>query len=228
MKYRNEFKFICNDNDLILIENRISKILQLDSHTKQNNKYFIHSLYFDDIYNSCAFDNDAGVGNRYKWRIRCYDDNSFIRLERKEKNNSLCRKLSCVISFEEYEDIINNNVNNLFWQTNNKLLRQFCLEVLCRRFAPTIIIDYERTAYVEPITNIRITFDKNICGSIHTEKFMSGNYVRYPLLNKNEHVLEVKFDDILPSYIAQAIHIKTLKQTTFSKYYYGRATIERN
>lgn len=201
----------------------------LDKHSNDNDKYIIHSLYFDDYTNSCMFDNDAGLGKRYKWRIRYYNnDLSYICLERKEKYNSLCHKDSCQLSLEEYEKIINNDVSELFWNTDKKLLKEFCVQIMNRLFRPKVIIDYERTAYVEPITNVRITFDRNISASKDVNRFITNDYTKYPLLQKNRHILEVKFDDILPSYIKQATHIEDLSQTTFSKYYLSRVKLERN
>ena len=227
-RYRNEWKYCLNESRFYLIENKLDKILMLDKHSDSNNKYIIHSLYFDDYTNSCMFDNDAGLGKRYKWRIRYYnEDINFIVLEKKEKLNSLCRKKSCELSIEEFNMITSEKISDLFWISDKELLREFCLEIINRLFKPKVIIDYERTAYVEPTTNVRITFDRNISGSAEIEKFLEGGYTKYPLMEKNKHILEIKFDDILPSYIKQAANIAELKQTTFSKYYLSRKMIER-
>ena len=229
MKYRNEWKYICEDGDLNLIENKLSKVLRLDPHANEDGKYRIHSLYFDDAQNTCMYDNDAGLGKRFKYRIRYYnDDNSVFFLERKEKFNGLCRKESCKLTREQFENIINNNISEVFWSTDNKTLKKFCIDVQTKLFKPKVIIDYERTAYVEPITNVRITFDRNISCSLELDKFLTEDYVHYPLQDKDKHVLEIKFDDILPGYVRQSVQQKRLVQTTFSKYYLSRAIVERN
>lgn len=229
MKYRNEWKYYLDEACFDLIDNKLNKTLSLDVHTNSSsNKYLIHSLYFDDYTNSCMFDNDAGLGKRYKWRIRYYDsDLSYIVLEKKEKNNSLCKKRSTKLSLSQYKNIIDNNINSVLWNTNDELIKEFCIEILTKLFRPKVIIDYERTAYVEPITNVRITFDKNISASLDIDNFITGDYIKYPLLSCNKHILEIKFDDILPSYINRAVHIKVLQQTTFSKYYLSRKVLER-
>lgn len=184
MQYRTEWKYISDDCYLLQIENKLSKVLRLDSHTR-NNKYVIHSLYFDDIENSCMFDNDAGLGKRFKYRIRYYDDDlNYIVLERKEKYNSLGRKLSSRISREQFDNIVNGNISEVFWNTQNELLKKFCIDIQTRMFKPKVIIDYERTAYVEPITNVRITFDKNISCSNEVDKFLTKGYTKRPLLEK--------------------------------------------
>lgn len=229
MKYRNEWKYYLNDSDIFLVENKLNEILDQDEHSDVNNRYYVHSLYFDDYLNSCMNDNDAGLGKRIKWRIRYYDDNKdFIRLEKKEKINGLCLKRSCQISFDIYQKIIRNDTEEIIWDTNELLLKEFCIQMMKRVFRPKIIVDYERTAFVELNTNVRITFDNNISVSSDVERFMNNDYLKYPVLDKRKQILEIKFDDILPGYIKKAAYISSLKQTTFSKYYLGRKRIERN
>ena len=116
----------------------------------------------------------------------------------------------------------------MFWKTDKKLLKEFCIDIMCRLFSPKIIIDYERTAYTEPISNIRITFDKNISGSLDTDRFITNDYMKYPVQEKGIHVLEVKFDDVLPGHVGKLLHTGNLQRNTFSKYYLGRLVLERN
>lgn len=229
LRYRNEWKYILDNNDIISISNNINKVLSLDSHIKEKGHYTIHSLYFDDYRNSCMLDNDSGVNKRYKWRIRYYDnDLSYICLEKKEKLNGLSRKKTCQISIQQYDDIINNKVSEVLWNCKDEILKNFCIDIMTRMFMPKIIISYERTAYIEPISNIRITFDRNISASREIDKFLTNDYVKCPIQTADKHLMEVKFDDILPSYIKQATYINKLQQATFSKYYLSRKYLERD
>ena len=98
--------------------------------------------------------------------------------------------------------------------------------MLIHNYTPKIIIDYERIAYVEEITNVRITFDMNISASYELENFLDGAYQSFYLLPSGINVLEVKFDDILPSYIRNIVESYSFKQSSFSKYYYGRKIID--
>jgi len=95
------------------------------------------------------------------------------------------------------------------------------MEMLKRRFTPRVIVDYERIAYIEPITNIRVTIDTNISVSRNFDRFLKGDYLRIPLMHRDEHVLEVKFDEILPGYVKRSIYQSSLQQQTFSKYVLG-------
>lgn len=220
--YRNEWKYSCTNDQLARIEERLKAVLQKDAHAGENGKYGVHSLYFDDMYNSCASDVEAGNGQRYKYRIRYYDgDTQFLRLERKEKLYGGCHKLSCRLTMEEYDALVTGQVSDLLYDTQKPLIRMFCADILKRRFTPREIVDYERTAYVEPITNIRITLDTNISVSAECDRFLTGDQMRVPLMRKDHHVLEVKFDSILPAYVKRCVSESGLQQQSFSKYNLG-------
>lgn len=228
MKFRTEWKYICTDFDLDLLGPKLSSILKNDQNA-QKKTYNVHSLYFDDYHNNNAFDNDAGVNYRHKWRIRYYDDNSeFIRLEKKNKQNDLCYKQSCVLTQGEYKKIIAGDIDDVFWNAQYDLLKKFCIEINNKLLKPKIIIDYERTAFVDSTLNVRITFDRTISGSLDLDSFLDNSFLRYPVQDLNHHVLEVKFDDILPDYLERILHSNNLQRNTFSKYYLGRLVLERN
>lgn len=228
MKYRNEWKYQVHTSDLKLIKNKIRNVIPLDNHS-ENGLYVIRSLYFDDYLNSCMFDNDAGLSKRYKWRIRYYNSNTnSMKLEKKEKLNGMCLKRSVPFSLKQFNQVMNNDIHGLFWGSKNDLVKQFCIDILTKKMEPKVIVHYERNAYVEPISNVRITFDKNISASKELDRFIQGDYTLIPIQDTNKHILEIKFDEILPSYIKQTIQIDTLNQVTFSKYYMSRHLLERN
>lgn len=227
-RFRNEWKYICNEYDLTIIEQRLKKYLQYDENSCKDGQYAIHSLYFDDAYYSCASDNDAGLPIRYKYRIRYYGQNQeTLKLEKKYKYYGMCRKRSISLSLNEYQMIMTGNAESLMWKTNSDLLKLFCSDIVFKGYSPKLIVDYERRAFVDYFTNVRITFDRNIAISSDISKFLERDYEKIPLMGENQHILEVKFDDILPAYIKQAAYISTLNQTAFSKYGTGIQVIER-
>lgn len=95
------------------------------------------------------------------------------------------------------------------------------VEMASRQLRPRIIIEYERTAFVYPSGNVRITFDRNIAFSDRLADFMEDSIALTPVLGKGKHILEVKFDEFLPDFIAQLLELNTLERTSFSKFYYG-------
>lgn len=225
-RYRNEWKYICDDRKLQLLESKLSPILALDPHSNSDGVYVVHNLYLDDYYDTCARKTEAGDYKRFKWRIRYYDsDITTIRLELKEKLYGRCHKESCPLTYEEYECILNGNTS-IIWKTDKMLLRRLCIDMMNKCFRPKMIVEYERVAYIDPSMNIRVTFDKNISVSYEIEKFLTMDYIRMPIQKVGSYVLEVKFDDILPSYIKQILDSDPKTQISFSKYYSGRKAME--
>ena len=201
--------------------------MELDPHTPIKGSYLIHSLYFDDYKDTSVYTTESGLSKRFKWRIRYYDDDlSYIVLERKEKIASRCHKKSCRLTLDEYESIVTGNITDIVYDTEKKLIKELARDMMLYDYRPKVIVDYERIAYVEDITNVRVTFDLKISASYELEHFLDGNYTKFYLQESNMNVLEVKFDDILPSYIRNIIESYNFKQSSFSKYYYSRKILD--
>ena len=190
-------------------------------------RYLIHSLYFDDYKDTSIYTTDSGLSKRFKWRIRFYgDDLNYIVLEKKEKLESRCHKKTCKITVDEYNTIVSGDVTDLIFETEKNLIKELAVDMLTHNYKPKVIIDYERIAYVEEITNVRVTFDMKISASYELENFLDGDYQSFYILPSGLNVLEVKFDDILPSHIRNIVESYSFKQGSFSKYYYGRKILD--
>ena len=151
---------------------------------------------------------------------------SYIVLEKKEKIEGRCHKKSCKITVEEYNNIISGDLTDLVFETGKKLVKELAIDMLIHNYTPKVIIDYERIAFVEEITNVRITFDMKISASYELENFLDGDYQSFYVLPSGMNVLEVKFDDILPSHIRNIVESYRFTQGSFSKYYYGRKILD--
>lgn len=192
-----------------------------------NGRYLIHSLYFDDYKDISIYTTNSGLSKRFKWRIRYYgNDLSYIVLEKKEKIEGRCHKKSCKITVDQYNQIVSGDVIDLVFETKEKLVKELAIDMLIHNYKPKVIIDYERIAYVEEITNVRVTFDMKISASYELENFLDGDYQSFYVLPSGINVLEVKFDNILPSYIRNIVESYNFKQCSFSKYLYGRKIID--
>lgn len=212
---------------LALLQSRIEKVLDLDPHTPKGGRYLIHSLYFDDYKDTSVYTTESGLSERFKWRIRYYgDDLTYIVLEKKEKLDSRCHKRSCKLTLDEYDKIVSGNITELVYDTDKQLIKELACDMMMRDYRPKVIVDYERIAYVEEITNVRVTFDMKISASYEFDHFLDGDYTRFYILPSGVNVLEVKFDDILPSYIRNIIESYSYVQGSFSKYYYCRKALD--
>lgn len=219
-KYRDELKFLCSQNELDILYERLKVVMDFDKNQK-GMAYRIRSLYFDDYYDSAFHENDGGVDNRKKFRIRAYENpNENINLEIKYKLRGKTLKEACPITMNQYQEIINNDLT--FEADFPKPLLLLYLESKMRLLKPKTIIEYQRTVFVDIPGNVRVTFDRNISYSDKIEDFLEDRVDLVPLLPKNMHLLEVKYDEFLPDYTAQLLEIGVLQQTAFSKYYLSR------
>ena len=227
-KFRNEWKYVCPEDKLRVLEMRLGAVLEVDRHSSEDGKYLVRSLYFDDYHDDCARRTEAGVSERMKWRIRYYEGGptKYIHLELKEKRDGRGHKTTCPITENECRKLMRGDALGVIWETDEELLKRFCAEMMIRGYTPKAIIEYERVAFVEEIAHVRITLDMNIGVSYQVENFLNGKYLTFPVQESKRHVLEVKFDDILPSYIKHVIAQSELARTSFSKYYLGRKRIE--
>ena len=224
MEYRVENKYIISDLDMAVLSKRLEKIMQYDIH-QAGNCYTIRSVYFDDMLDSCMDENDAGIDCRKKYRIRTYGTvSSPIKLEIKEKRNGFTKKNSCKLTRDECDQIFADS--DELEMDERKEWNQLLLQMKCTKMRPKTIIEYERTAFVHPVGNVRITFDRNIVASkCHEDFFKDEVAEKIPLLPTGWHILEVKYDELLPDMIAKQLEIGNLQQIAFSKYYLGRLAI---
>lgn len=228
MEYRNELKFGISDFDLNRIKYRLLPFMHPDSH-QGTEGYQIRSLYFDDLYDSCMFEKESGITYREKFRLRVYNNNpDYIRLEKKTKSTGLTKKAVQKLTCSDYNAILANDMDYLhtvLFQNTETLLKEFVLKILHKNLSPKCIVSYDRFAFIERTGNVRITFDQNISGSRQIEKFFQPHIFSIPVMPPAHQILEVKYDELLPHYILQALDLGCLRRQSFSKYYITRAAI---
>lgn len=224
IEYRVENKYLVSELELAVLSQRLTGLMQQDIH-QDGDCYEVRSVYFDDAWDSCMDENEAGVDFRKKYRIRTYDPVSApLHLEIKEKQKGLTQKAVCRLSREEFDSLMAGGGDLDFG--GKKPLNQMLLQMRCRGLTPKIIVAYERTAFVHPTGNVRITLDREIMASRECESFFDGHISGLiPVLPTGMQVLEVKYDEFLPDVIARQLEIGKLRQTAFSKYYLGRLAV---
>ena len=192
--------------------------MHIDKNANENNEYKIRSLYFDNVYDKALMEKVIGVPKRHKFRIRFYNDNhEFIRLEKKSKIRGLCLKDSEKITKEECEKIINGDIEFLR-DSNKKLFIDLYSEMKGNLLRPKTIVDYTREAYIYPIGNVRITFDKSVRTGLNNINMFDDNLATIETIDNKYIVLEVKFDEFLPQIIRDIIQVKERRATSISKY----------
>lgn len=219
-KYRHELKYLVDERDLFLLNNKLTNTIQTDPNSPDGT-YEIRSAYFDDYKDSALNQNLMGVSPRFKYRIRIYNgDNSLIHLEKKIKNHDMTRKESCKLSLEECQHLLNGDYS--ISPNDVDFLKQFKAYATMHLLKPKVIVAYERKAFICVEGNVRITFDRNISSTNEIDMFFEPNLPKRPIMECGKHVLEVKYDEFLPKYIKKSLNTGKMDRTTFSKYYLCR------
>lgn len=217
-KYRNEIKFVINKDSAEILKNKLSLFMDIDSNANlEDNSYLIKSLYFDDLYSNAYYEKIDGVEYRKKYRIRLYNnDFNFIRLECKYKHENKTSKDQVLIDKLVCDKIINNNIDDL--ELDSGLLSNFLVDSKLKGLKPAIIVEYKRLALTYPVSNVRITFDSHIRSGKYNYDLYEEDIDTYKVLDDNQVVLEVKFDEILPEQIAIVLSTIPMVRQAFSKF----------
>lgn len=221
IKYRNELKYLCSEQQLRLLEMRIKHLCQPDPHVGADGCYTVRSLYFDDDWNSCYYDNENGVDHRAKFRIRFYDDrNDTVTLECKEKRHGKNHKYVCSMGREQCEEILRGQFQ--VPENASPVLNQLFLKYRTQYYRPKVIVAYERTPYLCRVGNVRITFDRNIAASSRVRDFFRPRLAVRPVMPEGMQLLEIKYDELFPEYLYHEMQLAHLQMTSYSKYYMAR------
>lgn len=222
IKFRHEYKYQITPQQLYTLKNQLPDLLLPDPHADAGGYYRIRSLYFDDYRNTYFYENENGTEPREKFRIRIYNGSSErIHLELKRKEQGMVHKRSCALSKEMADALIRGE--HLPWQDDmDPLLRKFCILQETKLLEPKVIVEYDRIPYIYPNGNVRVTLDLNIGASSDIGEFFSPEIATRPIMPVGSHLLEAKFDQLLPDFIHRTLQNQQLKRVTYSKYYLCR------
>jgi hypothetical protein len=219
-KGRHEHKLYINLSDYMQLSTQLKHIAQLDQNSLGNGGYKIRSLYFDNYSDKAVTEKLSGLSRREKFRIRFYnDDPSFIRLEKKAKENRLCYKENTRITKEQCGAILDGRFDVLK-EGRSPLFLELYTKISYQNLKPKTIVDYTREAYIYPAGNVRITFDKHVRTSNNIQSVFEPELVTIPAANAI--ILEIKYDGFIPEIIRQVIQVGNRHEREFSKYIVSR------
>ena len=216
MKPRHEWKHEITAADRLILAARLSAVARRDSHG-DHGRYGIRSLYIDDPRDTALREKIDGVARREKFRIRYYNGNTaFICLEKKIKQDGLCGKRSVLLSAQEVQTLLNGGLD---WMpgSGRPLVQELYWKMKSAGLRPRTIVDYTREAYVFPAGNVRVTLDYNIRTGLGSTDFLNPRMITVPA-GDAPAILEVKWDEFLPSVIRDAVQLPGRHTSAFSKY----------
>ena len=217
--YRHELKYYITLGEYELLQRKLSLTMERDAFAKKNGgEYFIRSLYFDDRDDSAFREKLDGIDERDKFRIRIYNmRDDVIKLECKHKSNGYIKKQSIGLSRREYEKLMSGD--RLFLLNRPEpFARRMYLEFAQRALKPAVIVDYTREAFVFPMEDVRVTFDKNVRTGLRSVDMFNAGIPTYPVIDDYGMVLEIKFNRFLPTYIRSLLQLEASQRSAISKY----------
>ena len=232
---RFELKYIINERCARGIRDFVRGYLEPDEFADRanGNSYRISSLYMDSpqlfLYNQTV----SGEKNRFKLRIRFYDDNpahpAFLEIKRrvtdvilKERAAVTRQGVFCLLSGAAPDPAWLAGKNN--HEKAGKALQNFCHLTDSIGAIGAAYVSYRREAYVTPENNsIRVTFDRQLMGSTYEQGApltLPHDGARPEIGNGDRVILELKFTDRFPSWMHELIQAFDLQRTSAPKYVY--------
>ena len=216
IQYRHEWKHEIRYADLLAIRQRLRAVAHADPHARDG-KYLIRSLYFDNLQDKALREKIDGVDMREKFRIRYYNgDPSLIHLEKKSKRNGLGTKYSAVLTAEQAQKIVDGDIDWMLG-SDHPLIQELYCKMRYQGMRPKTIVDYTREPFIFRPGNVRVTLDYDIRTGLGCTDFLNPDAVTIPA-GDAPILIEVKWDEFLPSIIRDLVSIPDRRVGSFSKY----------
>ena len=232
-RQRFEQKYMLDEAKAQAIRAFVSTHLELDENGvgQPRFSYPVHSLYLDSPHLTTFWSTINGDKNRYKLRLRFYNDRAdspvFFEVKRRIDNCILKQRGGVKKSAVPWllagqmpaaNDLLGDAPKNLVAIQRFLELREKVHAV------PQAHICYQREAYVDPVTDaVRVTFDRDVFTELRATPTFGTN-MRNPSRPFGDRViLELKFTDRFPNWLREMVEIFGLMQCGAAKYCEGLA-----
>ena len=231
---RLEVKYLIDEVVADRLRRDIAPYCHPDIHNQSgpnHSSYEISSLYLDSP--SLAFHRakERGDAERLKLRVRSYAASNFGVMELKRKVADVIDKKRAAVLKAEVE-----NAAYGFYDADDEteevraFLQEFAFIVASAGAEPTLLVRYDREAYVSSVdAYARVTFDRNITAQ-RTDRWAIDHsadlachfddYWRPDTRDKNV-VLELKCEASIPHWMSDLVRGHSLVADSFSKYSIG-------
>jgi hypothetical protein len=228
---RYEFKYLLDKKRADLIEKESQFFMKYDENInkKFDYRYFVRSLYFDNLFSSNFYEKVDGMKSRKKYRLRTYskneNSNNPIFLEMKGRNNQRTYKNRTKINFKDlYIFFDKNKYLDLLriYGKENFVINSFIFDAYKKNIYPRVLIDYRRRPYINKNgLNFRLTFDSQIMSSKTNILFDKNNSLSWEECRAGYTVLEVKFERSITPWFHRIIQNYDLERLSISKFVMG-------
>lgn len=210
---RHEIKYKLTPAQYEIVLREISKYLSVDEYGETT----IQSLYYDTHTWLLVRNSLERPFYKEKMRARSYGlatPDQKIFLELKKKCDGVVFKRRIGIREKELAPFINMGIGADKGQIE-KEIRYFCQ--FYGGLKPAMLLLYDRTAYLDTNSDLRVTFDKNV--RYRTERLdLCSGLDGTLLLSDGELLMEIKTSGAYPMWLVKLLNENGIYKTSFSKY----------
>jgi len=230
---RFELKYVIPEATALQIRDYVRSYLELDEYGvgKPNYSYPVHSLYLDSDDLKLYWSTINGDKNRFKLRIRFYNNNPEVPVffEVKKRMNNCIMKKRGGVRRECVEHLLAGHMPEPSYLVSKEPKHFFAVQDFCRQMQeiaakPKVHIGYFREAYVPHDDNsARLTMDREVRSEPELSARLSTKMGKPILVWGKDVVLELKFTNRFPDWFRDLVRVFGLRQCGAAKYVDGVA-----
>ncbi|MFN0121221.1 MAG: VTC domain-containing protein [Blastocatellia bacterium] len=229
---RYEYKYIVGYERLARLRALLAPHMAVDAFAQlSGGEYTVRNIYFDTPAMDCYFQKINGVKRRDKLRLRGYNDggpDAPVFFEVKEKVDEPLRKHRASLRYDAAQAVLAGKSLDDVAITPGRngdareQARMFMYKMHTRRMRPVVRVVYDREPFEEifpdPDNDLRVTFDKNLRSApLPQPDALFAESVMEPVMSGN-FILEIKFNQRMPAWIATLVKSLGLTRESASKY----------
>jgi len=230
---RFELKYIIQEDTALQIRDYVRSYLELDENGvgKPNYSYPVHSLYLDSDDLKLYWSTINGDKNRYKLRVRFYNNNpeTPVFFEVKRRMDNCIMKKRGGVRREYVPLLLAGHMPEPSFLVSKEPKHLFAVQDFCRHMQdvgakPKVHIGYDREAYVPHDDNsARLTMDRAVRSEPDLSARLNTKMNRPILVWGTDIVLELKFTNRFPDWFRDLVRVFGLRQCGAAKYVDGVA-----
>ena len=207
---RYEMKYVLTKAQLDHLKKFLSLYMKVDEYGKTS----VASIYYDTPDRRIIRNSIEKPAYKEKIRLRSYglankDSKVFLELKRKVCGVVYKRRIS--LKEDEVDSVLQEKSGDT--QISKEIVY---FSSFYKKLVPAFLIIYDRTAYFDPHSDLRLTLDENPryrVQELNLHTSMEGE----PLLKDEGAILEIKVQGAMPLWLTNVLSNQKIFQTSFSK-----------
>ncbi len=230
---RLELKYQVSEEVAVAIRDFIRGYLELDEYgaTRPNFSYPVHSLYLDSPGLKTYHDTINGNKNRFKLRIRFYENrpSAPVYFEIKRRMNNAILKQRGAVRRPAVDRFLGGQLpepSELASEDPKHIggLQRFFTRMMELQARPVAHVAYQREAWMRPDDNsVRVTMDRNVLFEPDATTRLDSAMQNPLRVFDDRVILELKFTGRYPDWWQQLVRVFNLRQGSAAKYADGIA-----